>query len=150
MLTSSEPLKQVYARSRAPLMRSATQKKRVVLLVDDSEDTRDVMTLLLGQAGYHCLQAGSGAEALELVKRHRPTVAIADLLMPSMDGITLAGKFREISRLAAMPVLLLTGSPTLPAAQRKGLFAVLSKPFEPSQLLAMVSLACDSVARGAA
>ncbi len=79
-----------------------------VLIVDDNDDSREVAALLLTTEGFHCIEAANGMEALAMLKKHRPAVAVLDLFMPHMDGITLASKIREQPLFASLTLILLT------------------------------------------
>ena len=60
-----------------------------VLLVDDEDDIREVLGIFIDELGYKTICAGSGPEALELVREKRPPIMLCDIKMPDMDGISL-------------------------------------------------------------
>jgi signal transduction histidine kinase len=65
-----------------------------ILLVDDEEDIRDVLSISLTDAGYQVFCAENGEQALSLFHRHHPTVVVSDIKMPGMDGIELLRKIK--------------------------------------------------------
>ncbi|UXH76579.1 response regulator [Roseateles amylovorans] len=85
-----------------------------VLLVDDAPDTLASLSAALVADGFHVRTASSGRQALELMRQERPTVLVADLEMPDMDGYELARRARE---LCPDEVLLVALSGTLPCGK---------------------------------
>ena len=77
-----------------------------VLIVDDSEDTRRVMSVFLTRAGHRAVAAASAAEALEKLDGGRADVAIIDLMMPQESGIDLLHALRKNPRTREMPVIM--------------------------------------------
>ena len=68
---------------------------RTVLVVDDVEDSRDLIVTLVEGAGGHAVACADGATALARVDTWRPDVLIADIGMPQMDGYTLLARLRQ-------------------------------------------------------
>lgn len=66
-----------------------------VLVVDDNADVAEALAMLLELLGYHVETASSGREALDIVERHCPRLALLDIGMPGMDGLELARRLRE-------------------------------------------------------
>jgi DNA-binding response OmpR family regulator len=116
-----------------------------VLIVEDDDDIRFDLAAILRIKGFTVEDAENGRAALELLStRELPCVIILDLMMPVMNGWELAAALEADARLAAIPVIVMTGAghveqhrATLSAA------AVLSKPFELDQLLALVGRHCE-------
>jgi CheY-like chemotaxis protein len=105
-----------------------------VLVVDDEEGLRRVVTRTLAGVGFRVLEAENGAAALRLLGAAEAGVhlVISDIHMPVMDGMAFARELRL--RLPAMPILFITGlqSPDLVGQ-------VLRKPFGPDDLLQAVA-----------
>ncbi len=106
-----------------------------ILVVEDDEAIRGLVTEVLRDDGYDVREAANGAEALEYVSGHRPDLIVLDLMMPVMDG----WKFRMEQRRAGyddVPVLVLTASRNA-ADSKDALGAVerLQKPFDLRHLL---------------
>jgi CheY-like chemotaxis protein len=110
-----------------------------VLVVDDEEDTCRNLSDILTDLGYNVEVAHDGPTALEMVRRTAYDVALLDLKMPGMDGLTL---YREIKRLRAGTVALIVtayaGSATAEEALSAGAWRVLPKPVDLPRLLNLV------------
>ena len=107
----------------------------VILAVDDDVHTLDLISIYLSKTGYHVIKATNGIEGLSLIEKEIPDLAIVDVMMPEMDGLTLTRLIREQYDI---PVLLLTAKGRL-EDKEKGYLAgsddYLVKPFEPKELL---------------
>lgn len=106
------------------------------LLVDDEESFRKTLCKRLTRRGMTVEQAGSGEEALELLKSYQPDVILLDVKMPGMDGLTALHKIKEINPL--VEVVMLTGHASMEIAIRGmelGAFDYLMKPVEFEELL---------------
>ena len=108
-----------------------------VLVVEDDPTLRRVIELVLDARGYVVDQARHGGAALERMAELAPDVVVADLRMPLMDGHELLERVRAEPLLKNIPVILLTGN--LEAARATvGADAVITKPFEPADLIATI------------
>ena len=110
-----------------------------ILVVDDDEDVLDLAVLVLEDQGFDIVQARSGAEALELLA-HDPAIALlfTDVMMPGMDGFTLAERARTAR--PDLKVLYTTGySRILTDAPDRRIFGkIVGKPWRPEQLRAEI------------
>lgn len=104
-----------------------------ILLVDDDRHLLQVLANWLNSEGFHVTPAFDGEEALMAVERHSPDVVIADVSMPKVDGITLAGELKH----RGVPVMLVSASP-LPEGTDPGI-PFLRKPFDLSIFTDMVT-----------
>ena len=124
----------------------ATMPESRILVVDDEEAIREVVSSMLNQAGYHTRQAASGMEALELLDCGEDfDLILTDMMMPEMDGIALLEKIKE--RFPDVPVVMVTAVHDISvalAAIRNGAYDYLLKPFEREQLLLMVRRAVEN------
>ena len=79
----------------------------LILVVDDEQDIRDLLRILLEKEGYRVAKAAHGLEAVEYVKDHKDEVSLVvmDIVMPVMDGIEASTKIREMTD---VPILFLT------------------------------------------
>jgi CheY-like chemotaxis protein len=110
-----------------------------VLLVDDSEDTREAMELALQLEGAFVTCADSAAAALAILEKETPHVVLADISMPHQDGFYLVRQIRE--RDDSLPVIALTGhagSEMRSRTQQAGFQAHLSKPVQLDRLIEMI------------
>jgi CheY-like chemotaxis protein len=83
---------------------------QTILLVDDEEPNRILLSRRLTNEGYRVTAASGGREALELLRQHRFDLVLLDLLMPDMDGIATLDAIKADNSLDGMPVLMLTAS----------------------------------------
>ncbi len=123
---------------------------RRVLIVDDNETNRFILTRQVASWGMEAHSAASGTEALERLDRTEPfDLAILDMQMPEMDGVELAREIRKRPAAKNMPLLLLSSAAT--SVPRESLTeggdgglalfsAILTKPTRPDQLRASLAL----------
>jgi response regulator NasT len=126
---NSDPLQSVQAHSRV----------RIVVAEDEALIRMDLVEML-GEAGYLVVaQASDGAEAITLVVEHKPDLAILDVKMPILDGISAA---EEI--IATCPVLMLTAfsqRELVDRARDAGVMAYVLKPFTINDLVPAIEIA---------
>ncbi|MCE9620792.1 MAG: response regulator transcription factor [Actinomycetia bacterium] len=110
-----------------------------ILIADDDRAIREALTRALTIEGYDVVQAPDGALALAAIEQHKPDVAVLDVMMPNVDGLTVCRVLRaERNR---VPVLMLTArTETLDrvAGLDAGADDYLAKPFELEELLARI------------
>ena len=88
--------------------RKAASRHARVLLVDDEDSLRKVMTDLLVRDGFDVVEARNGVEALDQVDRHAPDVVVLDLNLPGMDGYSVLSELRARPATRHLPVIILT------------------------------------------
>lgn len=81
-----------------------------VLIVEDDHDLRNAMAELLQAEGYHCILAENGLEALDALRRLRPSLLLTDLLMPVMNGVELIRRLRSEARWRDLPIVVMTAA----------------------------------------
>jgi two-component system response regulator (stage 0 sporulation protein F) len=117
--------------SRHSSRAAATETRaKKVLIVDDDEDLRRTIKLLLGDS-FNVLEAADGGSAVEAVRKERPRLILLDVSMPGMDGAQTLEAVRAIDR--AVTVIMLTGDSGLDTAKRTldmGAAAYVTKPFD--------------------
>ncbi|HYD88034.1 MAG TPA: response regulator [Vitreimonas sp.] len=110
-----------------------------VLIVDDHEAMRVMLTRVLARAGVTAIRGASGAmEALALMAERAPSLVLADQRMPGMDGTAFIGAVRADAALAGVRVVMISGATSeehFAAAKAAGADAVLVKPVSPRALL---------------
>ena len=114
----------------------------VVMLVDDYEDTRQMMRQMLELSGCRVVEAANGQEAIELSQRGGLDLILMDLNMPVLDGFTATLRIREYERTRDVPVVALTAFDTAEfraAAGAVGCCDFVVKPIEPEHLNALIT-----------
>ncbi len=110
-----------------------------ILVVDDEAIIRESLRDWLSDAGHYVLTAENGSQALEIIQREKPAVAIADLVMPGMDGIELMKRTKELAADTMFIIITAYGSiPTAVAAVREGAYDYIEKPFSPEKVELLV------------
>src|SRR5690625_1958757 len=110
----------------------------VILVVDDDDHIRQLISLYLSNNQFDVIEAENGLEAMEKLEQEQIDLAIVDIMMPKMDGIELT---KEIRRYYEIPILLVTAKG---ASQDKvigfeaGTDDYLVKPFDPIELVLRV------------
>ena len=117
-----------------------------ILVVDDEEPIREIVSSMLAFANYQCRQARSGLEALAILNSGEEfELMLSDLMMADLDGIGLLERTKE--KYPDMPVVMVTAVHDISvalAAIRNGAYDYLLKPFEREQLLATVRRALEN------
>lgn len=110
-----------------------TKSSNRVLVVDDDEDIRKLLALLLRKAGSLVECAGDGSEALARIRQSRPDLVVLDLMMPRTPGWDVLESLR--GTLHAPPVVVLSALDECRRAARAGAAGCLAKPFRIHDLL---------------
>jgi two-component system KDP operon response regulator KdpE len=119
-----------------------------VLLVDDEVPIQRALTPLLRSRGYEIDVAGTGEDALEMLRTRPPDVIVLDLGLPDIDGVELCRRIRLESK---VPIIVLSargGEPDKVAALDLGADDYVTKPFGPEELLARIRVAVRRVFSG--
>jgi two-component system alkaline phosphatase synthesis response regulator PhoP len=112
-----------------------------ILVVDDEEDILEFLSYNLRAEGYDVIVADNGLLAIELAKKHEPSLIILDVQMPNMDGITTCEKIREIPSLSETVVTFLTARSedySQIAGFEAGADDYITKPIRPKVLISRV------------
>ncbi|MFI0977336.1 response regulator transcription factor [Streptomyces sp. NPDC021093] len=120
-------------------MTEETGHRRTVLVAEDDPGVRSTLDQLLRFEGYKVLLAADGLEALGLLERERPDVAVLDVVMPNLDGLGLCRMLRR--RGDRLPVLVLTARHEVGdrvAGLDAGADDYLAKPFATEELFARI------------
>jgi len=117
-----------------------------ILVVDDEDSIREIVSSMLTAAGYQCRKAASGMEALSILATGEDfSLVLSDLMMRDLDGIGLLEQTK--ARYPEMPVIMVTAVHDVSVALgaiRNGAYDYLLKPFEREQLLASVRRAIET------
>ena len=113
----------------------------LVLLVDDTEDNRDVYAQYLTMSGFRVELAVDGVEAVEKAARVKPDVIVMDLSMPRLDGWAATRQIKAAPETSAIPVIALSGNAASESklrALQAGCSGYLTKPCLPDVLVAEI------------
>lgn len=112
-----------------------------ILVVEDTEDNRQILRDLLGMAGYELIEAHDGAEGVVKAAEHRPDLILMDIQMPVMDGYEATRRIKADPALKSIPVIAVTSyalSGDEDKARAAGCDDYIAKPYSPRQMLAKV------------
>jgi CheY-like chemotaxis protein len=121
----------------------------LVLVVEDLQDSRDALALLLDVEGFRVAKAATALEGLDLIEGQglRPCLVLLDLVLPGMSGLQFAHYLRANPDLASIPVAALSGHEgQRRLAEREGVFTTtLLKPTSIDELMSLVGKHCQRV-----
>jgi two-component system cell cycle response regulator DivK len=112
-----------------------------ILVVEDTEDNRQIIRDLLSSVGYELIEAADGAEAVAMAQAHRPDLILMDIQLPVMDGYEATRRIRANPELATVPIIAVTSyalSGDETKAREAGCDGYVAKPFSPRHLLAKI------------
>jgi diguanylate cyclase (GGDEF)-like protein len=132
----------VVRRNVDDLAREPEEKPDCILVVDDDDDIATFVAFNLKMHGFDVIRARDGQDALDLMEKSRPDLAVIDWMMPRMDGVELTRRLRAEPLTSALPVIMLTAK-SMTVDKVVGLTAgvddYLVKPFDTAELIARVS-----------
>ena len=112
-----------------------------ILVVEDTEDNRQILRDLLSMAGYEMVEAHDGAEGVLKAAEHKPDLILMDIQMPVMDGYEATRRIKANPDLKSIPIVAVTSyalSGDEEKARAAGCDAYIAKPYSPRQMLAKV------------
>ncbi len=112
--------------------------EKKILIVDDCDTTRKLLTYIVKEKGYKIIGASNGLEALEILAQNQIDLIVTDLNMPQMDGLEMSKTIRENEAYREIPIIMVTTEAS--EADKKmgfeaGVTTYLTKPFTPQKLL---------------
>jgi len=119
----------------------ASEDMGTILVVEDYDDVRGMLKILLESEKFRVIEAASGAEALAVIKDQRPDAILMDLALPGIDGFETIRRIRAIDGFQNTPIVVLsayTGVSTYETALRAGSNYVMSKPIDFDNLAALL------------
>ena len=108
-------------------------KNLIVLMVEDVEDARYYMRLELEHLGYVVIEAGDGAQAVEIALREQPDIILMDLTLPVMNGLEATALIRNDQRMREVPIIAVTAHQETDfraGAKASGFNAYVTKPID--------------------
>ena len=112
-----------------------------VLIIEDQEDNRRIMTDMLNAAGFEVIEAVNGEDGVSMAEANVPDLILMDIQLPGVDGYEATRRIRAKPDLSAIPIIAVT-SYALSGDDKKafeaGCDAYLAKPFSPRELLAKI------------
>ncbi len=112
-----------------------------ILVIEDTEDNRQIVRDLLESAGFALIEALDGLEGVAAAEREHPDLILMDIQLPGIDGYEATRRIRAIPVLATVPIIAVT-SYALSGDEAKtraaGCDGYVAKPFSPRQLLAKI------------
>lgn len=113
-----------------------------ILIADDNQQIRMLVSATLRAGGYELLEAHDGAEALDMAVAHKPDLVLLDVMMPNLDGFEVLHFLRKRPECAGCKVVMLTTSGSAADMQRgarEGADGYVVKPFLPADLKSVVA-----------
>jgi CheY-like chemotaxis protein len=118
-------------------MNNVNNTSPTVMVVDDSEDIRELVWLHLTQLGYRAIEAANGREAVDIVSTERPSLILMDITMPVLDGLEATRLIRGMAELCGVVIIAFTalqGVDCRESALAAGCDDFLQKPVNLGQL----------------
>jgi len=112
-----------------------------ILIVEDTEDNRQIMRDVLSGAGYEVVEAQTGEEGVTMAGTHRPDLILMDIQLPVLDGYEATRRIKNDPTLSHIPIIAVTSyalSGDEAKARAAGCDGYVAKPFSPRELLLKV------------
>ena len=113
-----------------------------ILIADDEQDIRDLLTFTLRFAGHEVIAAGNGEEALHLARQENPELVLLDVRMPRMNGYEACRQLKADPALKHIPVVFVSAwgqDAEVKQGMDAGAAGYLIKPFEPNMIIVKVA-----------
>ncbi|HVG38406.1 MAG TPA: response regulator [Pyrinomonadaceae bacterium] len=139
--SDSESTDDVYASGGGGAARANVAGKGRALIIDDSVDITLMLDMILRRAGYQTYTAFTGADALRAARSTHFDLILSDIGMPLMNGYELCAELRKMADYSEVPLVAITGYAHYEdrdEALKCGFNALLNKPIDPSNLLAVI------------
>jgi two-component system cell cycle response regulator DivK len=113
-----------------------------ILMIEDTEDNRQIVRDLMESVGYDLIEAGDGAAGVAMAAEHKPDLILMDIQLPVMDGYEASRQIKAQPELSHIPIIAVT-SYALSGDEAKtraaGCDGYVAKPFSPRELLAKIN-----------
>ena len=122
-------------------MPKSGKTKNKVLLIEDDDDLRQLMTELLQHEGFNVVAAGSGEEAVRLALKHVPDAAVVDIVLPDMSGWEVCRKLKSDPKTTSTVLVVLSGKVSkddVPLMKQFDVTHLIRKPYDVEHLGAVL------------
>ncbi|WP_136806107.1 response regulator [Desulfosediminicola flagellatus] len=112
-----------------------------ILIIEDSQTSRKVLSMLFKRLSYNIIEAATGKEALNAVQSNKPDLILLDVMLPDTNGHELLPRLRNHNHISVIPVIMLTGRHDTSDRMlgiRAGANEYVTKPFNPQKLTALI------------
>src|SRR5690242_11071496 len=117
----------------------ATQTSKSILVVEDSDEIRDLLGLVLEEEGYRVVSLKDGREVVETARTLQPVLVTLDLALPGKDGWAIARELQDDPETVDIPIMVISAyTRELDAPLRRRVARVISKPFYITQVVTEV------------
>ncbi|WP_104061331.1 response regulator transcription factor [Arthrobacter sp. 4R501] len=120
------------------------KSRGVVLVIEDDQDIRSLICVILTQMGFDVHAVASGAEGLAAARTLHPVLVTLDLGLPDIDGHEVAHRIRDLSEAPMLFVTAHAEPDDEMASMASGAAAYLTKPFRPKQLMELADMLCPA------
>lgn len=131
----------------------AGHERPTIMVVEDFEDTREMIALELRHEGYDVVEVADGLSAVEMVKRRCPSLVLMDLSLPGRDGLSTAYRMRELEAMCRVPIVACTAHESAlhrEVALAAGCDEYVTKPIDMTLLKSVVARLLDGRGDGGA
>lgn len=115
---------------------------KMICVVDDEDQIRDIMQMWLEENGYDVISIGNPEEAFETIRKNKPRLILLDITMPKKDGLSVLRELKFSPETRSIPVIMLTGkkeSEAIETARKLGAADYFFKPFEADAFLTAIN-----------
>ena len=113
-----------------------------ILMVEDTEDNRQIIRDLMESVGYDLIEAGDGAEGVAMATEHKPDLILMDIQLPVLDGYEASRRIKAQPDLKHIPIIAVTSyalSGDEDKTRAAGCDGYVAKPFSPRELLTKIN-----------
>lgn len=117
------------------------REKKLILVVDDEENIRDLLVFNLQKEGYDTIEAEDGLTAVDMAIKERPDLILLDVMIPKLDGISVCKKIRYALNISNIPILMISARDTESdkiVGLEMGADDYITKPFQIREVMARI------------
>ncbi len=117
------------------------REKKLILVVDDEENIRDLLVFNLQKEGYDTIEAEDGLTAVDMALKQKPDLILLDVMIPKLDGISVCKKIRYALNISNIPILMISARDTESdkiVGLEMGADDYITKPFQIREVMARI------------